>query len=359
MEEEAPKVKRRLVGKQDARTPEEKRLAAIKDEEERKRAIIEKVYYDDETGYRSIRETWKAAKALDKSIKEQDVKDWKARTEAQKKQVHGYNSFIASKPYEEFQIDLLFFTKEGEAEPRAEVAKIDEEAKPRKKYVPGLIMVDTFSKYCVIVILLEGKTTVSVATGLMEALTLMGCYKEGGRLPETIYSDNEPALTSKDMQKWFKDQGIRHLTTQGHAPVAERTIRTIKAINDARKKAPANSGRDWQEVLQGSVKAYNDVHAHRATEMTPQKARLPANTDAVKQNLEEKRVSTRKYPKLDVGDNVRLYHKKNALDKERIPLWSDVLYKVEEIVVSKRQKFYKINDGKEPKYMRHELLKIN
>ena len=55
---------------------------------------------------------------------------WKARTEAQKKQVHGYNSFIASKPYEEFQIDLLFFTKEGEAEPRAEVQKIDEAAAP-------------------------------------------------------------------------------------------------------------------------------------------------------------------------------------------------------------------------------------
>ena len=58
------------------------------------------------------------------------------------------------------------------------------------------------------------------------------------------------------------------------------------------------------------MKAYNDVHSHRAIEMTPEKARLPVNTDEVKQNLEEKRVSTRKYPKIIVGDNVRLYHKK-------------------------------------------------
>ena len=62
-------------------------------------------------------------------------------------------------------------------------------------------MADTFSKYCVIVILTGGKTTVSVATGLMEALTLMGCYNAGNHLPEAIYSDNEPALTSKAMQE--------------------------------------------------------------------------------------------------------------------------------------------------------------
>ena len=57
---EVPKVKRRVVGKQDGRTPEQKRLAAEKEEEEkrqtaikeeleRKRVIIEKVYYDDAT----------------------------------------------------------------------------------------------------------------------------------------------------------------------------------------------------------------------------------------------------------------------------------------------------------------------
>ena len=78
-------------------------------------------------------------------------------------------------------------------------------------------MVDTFSKYCAIVILLGGKTTVSVATGLMEALNKMGCYKDGNHFPETIYSDNEPALTSKAMQEWFVEKRIRpvsytHLT---------------------------------------------------------------------------------------------------------------------------------------------------
>ena len=68
-------------------------------------------------------------------------------------------------------------------------------------------------------------------------------------------------------------------------------------------------------MLQESVKSYNDVHTHRAIAMTPEKARLPVTTDEVKQNLEEKRVSTRKYPKIIVGDNVRLYHNKISLTK--------------------------------------------
>ena len=71
MEVVVPKVKRRIVGKQDVRTPQEKRIATI-----------EKVYYNNETGYQNIRETWKAAKLLDKSITENDVKKWKATLDA-------------------------------------------------------------------------------------------------------------------------------------------------------------------------------------------------------------------------------------------------------------------------------------
>ena len=42
--EVAPKVKIIIVGKQEDRTPEGKRIA-----------IIEKVYYDNETGYQNLR----------------------------------------------------------------------------------------------------------------------------------------------------------------------------------------------------------------------------------------------------------------------------------------------------------------
>ena len=66
--EAAPVVRRAIVGKQDVRTPAQKRID-----------VIEKVYYDNVTGYRNLKETWKAAKAIDASVKEKDVKEWKER----------------------------------------------------------------------------------------------------------------------------------------------------------------------------------------------------------------------------------------------------------------------------------------
>ena len=57
---------------------------------------------------------------------------------------------------------------------------------------------------------------------------------------------------------------------------------------------------------------------------------------------------------ITLGDTIN----KNQLDKEGVALWSDIIYKVDEIVVSKGQKMYKISNGKDRKYMRHQLLKI-
>ena len=49
-----------------------------------------------------------------------------------------------------------------------------------------------------------------------------------GAKPKTVYSDNEGAFVSNEIQTYFKNNNIRHITTLSHAPVAERQIRTIK-----------------------------------------------------------------------------------------------------------------------------------
>ena len=99
----------------------------------------------------------------------------------------------------------------------------------------------------------------------------------------------------------------------------ERTIRTIKAIYEdmkLHKDTPQLQGKDWKTLLKMAVEAYNH-HQHRATGMTPEEAVKPSNTSQVKQSLEKHRVLDRRYPDLKVADEVRLYKKKNALDKER------------------------------------------
>jgi hypothetical protein len=74
---------------------------------------------------------------------------------------------------------------------------------------------------------------------------------------------------------------------------------------------------------------------HSATQTTPEEAREETNKAEVKENLEQTRVMTRRYPKSEIGSKVRLFHKKDTLDKERIPLWSDTIYTV--VALEERQ----------------------
>ena len=49
---------------------------------------------------------------------------------------------------------------------------------------------------------------------------------------------------------------------------------------------------------------------------------------------------------------------KKTLDKERVPLWSKEVYKVERIDISDGQNIYKL-EGKPKTLMRHELLLVS
>ena len=145
MESEAKPVKRRLRGKQTAPIfpPPAEEAVPLKKEPKNLRArlkpvyvpkahessidpekkeIIEKIYFDDRTGYRSVRDTWKKAREIDPSIKLKDVSQWKAELEPRKTQVSGYNSFIPKAPFQEFQVDLFFISIPSKGQGRTETA---------------------------------------------------------------------------------------------------------------------------------------------------------------------------------------------------------------------------------------------
>ena len=176
----------------------------------------------------------------------------------------------------------------------------------------------------------------------------------GGK-PKTIYSDNEGAFVSNEIQKYFKDETIRHLTTLGHAPVAERQIRTIK---DMIYKRIEYAKKEWWEVLYSVLLTYNKKMVHNVTKHTPEEALKPSNKSMVKFNLEIKKRSSRRYPDIEVGDTVRIFKKKDKLDKERISNWSSKKYKVKGIKESMNQKFYEL-EGYDKPLMRSELLLLD
>jgi hypothetical protein len=88
----------------------------------------------------------------------------------------------------------------------------------------------------------------------------------------------------------------------------------------------------------------------RNTRMTPEKARDKKNTLTVKVNLELHAKHKRKYPEIKVGDQVRIYTKKKNFQKERVPVWSEATYEVEDITENYTQKFYHVK-GKRKQYV--------
>ena len=160
---------------------------------------------------------------------------------------------------------------------------------------------------------------------------------------------------------YLKDQNIRHIVTRSHAAVAERTIRTIKAMIEKRLETATkrdNQPKRWVDVLNQVLITYNFKNKHSATKMTPKEAMKPSNTLQVKTNLEMQRKHTRIYPDINVGDYVKIYNKKQKYVKERIPVWTKDKYLVESINESMGQLFYKI-EGRPRELMRSEILLVN
>ena len=257
---------------------------------EAKIKAIERAWSDD-AGFGSIRDTVREAKKYEPSVTADDFKEWKAKQDiGQKAKMRGMNSFIADKPREEYQMDL-FFMSDRDLE---------------RKFTIALLMVDIFTKWTQVV-QVPSKKWPDVLEGIKKLIPMMG-----GK-PKTIYSDDEGALSkSTEMQKYFKDEDIRHLVTKSHAPVAERQIRTFKDMIYKRLEAPKNEGKQWFELLDQVLVTYNHGREHSSTQMTPQDARQNNNQQSVKFNLELKRQHGRKYPEISVGDIVKVYKKNKA-----------------------------------------------
>ena len=284
-----------------------------------KNKIISNIYKE---YYGSRRDTFEEAKKKDPSITYEDIKDWFNKNFIRKTNLRGYNSFIASEPYEEFQMDLFF------------INDLD-----NQDYKIGLLMVDIFSKYMTVVPV-KTKQPDDILQAIKDGIDNMG-----GK-PLVFYTDEEGSFTSKLVKNYFLDNHIQHIITRGHAAVAERSIRTIKDL--IYRRIEDNPEAKWTDakILANALTNYNYRMKHRMTKMTPNDARAKKNLLEVKTNLELNRISKRKYPEINVGDSVRIYTKKKNFQKERVPVWSDNVYKVDEITENFKQQFYHL-EGRE------------
>ena len=295
-----------------------------------KNQIISKIYLDP-AGFGSNASTLAEAKKYDPTITLKDVQEWKNKHTERKTNLKGFNSFIAEKPFQEFQIDLFFLP---------DLQKDD--------FMGGLLFIDIFTKY-VVVIPIHTKQPDEILQALKD-----GFEKMGGK-PVTMYSDNEGSFNSNIVKKYLKDNNVRQIYTLGHAAYAERAIRTIKSMIYKRVE---HTKQKWTDVLYSVLLTYNVKNKSSITGMTPAEAKKPGNLVDVGSQLELHRIHKRKYPTINIGDHVRLLRKKKHFDKEHISTWSATIHKVIGIVDSMGQHFYKV-EGYDKLLMRSEILLIN
>ena len=121
-------------------------------------------------------------------------------------------------------------------------------------------MVDIFSTCCVVVPI-KTKQPHDVLEGSKE------CIKQDQAKPDSIYSDEEGSFVSNKVQYYLRSESIRHIITRGHAPVAERTIRTIKDLLYRRVDGKDNP--IWTDHIKAVLDAYTNKMVHSATGFTP------------------------------------------------------------------------------------------
>ena len=301
-----------------------------------KEKIIKQIYENKETGYGSLKETYKQANEKDSSIKYDDVKKYLDKLPHRQTQFKykGFNSFISPHALFEFEVDLIDLG-----------TRIEEKGGIRY----GLVAIDNFTKFAWVQPMKEKNDK-----NLIEALDEI-IYKMGH--PKQIYTDMEGAITNKEFISWITNtKKIKHITTATHAHTVERFNRTLKE-NMVKRLDYENKGREkWTDELNLVLNKYNNK-IHSTIEMTPNDAKKPRNELVVKFNLWNNAKRNRKYPELNEGSDVRTIIKQDGKKKGYDPKWSRQVYQV----VSVDGINYTINEtnpSKKKTFNRYELLKV-
>ena len=181
-----------------------------------------------------------------------------------------------------------------------------------------------------------------------------------GKKPEFIYTDDETSFSTHYLSKYFKDEGIQHYITRGHAPFAEVAIKTFKTQLYKRVEADEKKGKkhiDWSNYIFEILLTYNNKMKHSTTELTPSEARKPQNEFRVKMNISTKTVRKRVYPDIEVNNKVKLARKKGITEKQQSSHWLKEVFTVSKIEKKFGQNYHHL-EGRNQPYLRHELLKV-
>ena len=271
------------------------------------KTIDEKIswIYNDKMGFQSKNNLWRDVHKRFPDIKKEDVNRWYIENTNRQIVLRGQNSFVANKPYDEWEVDLWFMND-----------KEDDE------YKIAIAGVDVFSKLgCCFA--LSNKTPEQ----FVEALKRM--FDKMGGKPKIIFGDEEGSLQSKLVNKFLKEENVRYIINRNHCRFVERFIRTLKTmIYKRQEKRPDER---WYDFLFEINLTYNHKMVHSSIGMTPVNAVKPENWAKAKNNMLKKANFSRTYNDIKVGDKVKIFKKKANFQKENVQRWSKNRFTVEKI----------------------------
>ena len=131
--------------------------------------------------------------------------------------------------------------------------------------------------------------------------------KKGREIDEMVYSDEERSLIGRELQDYFRKEGIKLHTTRGRPAFVERLIKTFKEMlfkrvdNDEKRVKKVQ----WTDYIFEFCLTYNNKMVSSITKMTPKDARMKKNELDVKMNISLQAKSNRKYPAVEVSDKVK------------------------------------------------------
>ena len=163
-----------------------------------------------------------------------------------------------------------------------------------------LCAVELFSKHAFVVTLKDKK-------GITITNAFQSILDKSKRKPNKIWTDQGSEFYNNVFRKWLKDNDIKMYSTynEGKSVITERFIKNLK--HKIYKYMPNISKNVYFEVLDDNVDAYNNTY-HRTIKMKPEDVK----EDFFAECNEE---SSKKDPKLKVGDHVRISKFKNVFAK--------------------------------------------
>jgi hypothetical protein len=283
-----------------------------------KHQLLSDIYFNPEhpAGLGGVQKLYQYSKLINPEITLKDVKDWlsgqyvytlhkPARRHFKRNRI--YVSYI-DEMWEADLVDLQHFSNQNNG----------------FKYL--ITIIDVFSKY-LFVYSIKNKTSVQIVKMFKDL------FKR--RKPVKLRCDKGKEFDNSLFKNFCKENKVNFFLTENtdiKCAVVERVNRTLK--NKLFRYFTLRGTRRYIDVIQKLVENYNNS-IHRSIKMKPSDV-VPENENIVFENLYGAPdilsiLNQRKKPEFKIGDHVRQKYKLNMMDKSYYPLWTDVVYKIENI----------------------------